>query len=447
MKKFVENGLLLFAISCMLSGCCSMRFSTTLKPQPDPGTIFGEARFCVNIINLRENEPSEAYYGTLPCSPTTAPYPVTTGPNPYSSAREDRQAFIAAVVENYPSVFADDIRAIPVELSIHRSNSCGFDCVLYPVFIPSVLGILPCPESRKSRYETSLSTPLGNSSKSVSFSRRDAGWGTIFTPLGLLPVIGISDAPRRSGIDGDTLRKSIRKTGERLTYDSLGESVFQQLRSIPKEETERLYRERCTWLQTAEVNGRTLWLWSLVNSDDNRRHVWVFTARPTYSNWNPLDDLVFPSNPDGTYPPTLMRKPPYFTEVSVRNENGSVVVGARSVAPSIRQLLALADPDDGGAASLGDDALVAAMTRALIAAKNTEVPQLAVQAPVAERVAVLNAVEQRLMEAQKYVVGLNSQAEDAVRQGQDAAGFRRKSTDVQAYMSVLSEIKNLLMQS
>ena len=110
-------------------------------------------------------------------------------------------------------------------------------------------------------------------------------------------------------------------------------------------------------------------------------------------------------------------------------------------------LLALADPDDGGAAALDDDALVAAMTRALIAAKNTEVPQLAVQAPVAERVAVLNAVEQRLVEAQKYVVGLNSQAEDAVRQGQDAAGFRRKATDVQAYMSVLSEIKNLLMQS
>jgi len=60
---------------------------------------------------------------------------------------------------------------------------------------------------------------------------------------------------------------------------------------------------------------------------------------------------------------------------------------------------------------------------------------------------LLNAVEQRLMEAQKYVVGLNSRAEDAVRQGQDAAGFRRKTTEVQAYMSVLVEIKNLLMQS
>ena len=230
-----------------------------------------------------------------------------------------------------------------------------------------------------------------------------------------------------------------------MTYDSLGEAVLQQIRSIPKEEAERLYRERRAWLQTAEVGGKTFWLWPV--TINGQLHICIFTARPTYSNWNPVDDLVFPSNPDGKYSPMLMRKPPYFTEVSVRHENERIVMGARSVTPSIRQLLALADPDDGGAAALDDDALVAAMTRALIAAKNTEVPQLAVQAPVAERVAVLNAVEQRLVEAQKYVVGLNSQAEDAVRQGQDAAGFRRKATDVQAYMSVLSEIKNLLMQS
>ena len=104
-------------------------------------------------------------------------------------------------------------------------------------------------------------------------------------------------------------------------------------------------------------------------------------------------------------------------------------------------------PDAGGAAVLDDDALVAAMTRALIAAKNTEVPQLAVQAPVAERVAVLNAVEQRLVEAQQHTVAMTERAEDAVRQGQDAAGLRQKVVRIQAYMSVLAEIKNLLIQS
>lgn len=435
MKKFVENGLLLFALSGMLSGCSSMRFSTTLKPQPDPGPIFGEARFCISGISVKENKKlAQVGYCSVVCPTTVAP--------PFTSVAQ--QALIAAVVGNYPSVFADDIRAIPVKIRVNRTNTSDFDCFLYPAIIPSVLGILPCPEGRKSRYETTASTPIeGHASPPVLFTRHDAKWTSLYTPLGLLPVIGSSDAPRRSFTGSAS--EDVWKTGNQLTYDSLGEAVLQQIRSIPKEEAERLYRERRAWLQTAEVGGKTFWLWPV--TINGQLHICIFTARPTYSNWNPVDDLVFPSNPDGKYSPMLMRKPPYFIEVSVHYEKESIVMEARSITPSIRQLLALADPDAGGAGTLDDDALVAAMTRALIAAKNTEVPQLAVQAPVAERVAVLNAVEQRLVEAQKYVVGLNSQAEDAVRQGQDAAGFRRKATDVQAYMSVLSEIKNLLMQS
>ena len=436
MKKFVENGLLLFALSGMLSGCASVRFTTTLKPQPDPGPIFGEARFCIHQAKVSEKRPVPEYsYSTLPC-------PVTTAPN---LEGEKLQALIRTSVENLPSVFADDIRSIPVTVKIDRAHSSDFDCFIYPGIIPSALGVLPSPEGRATRYTVNAESPCGSSPSPTSFSRHDAGWGTLYTPLGLIPVPGFSDVPRRIGVDSESFKQNVRQTGERLTYDSLGESVFQQLRSIPKAEAEDLYRERRTWLQTADVNGRTLWLWPV--TINGQLHICIFTARPTYSDWNPLDDLVFPSNPDGTYSPMLMRKPPYFTEVSVHYEKESIVMEARSITPSIRQLLALADPDAGGAGTLDDDALVAAMTRALIAAKNTEVPQLVVQAPVADRVAVLNAVEQRLVEAQKYVVGLNSQAEDAVRQGQDAAGFRRKATDVQAYMSVLSEIKNLLMQS
>lgn len=436
MKTSMLRVCSLFAFALMAGGCASIRFTTTLKPQPDPGPIFGEARFCVHAPKVSEKHAVfEYFYGTLPCPVTTAP----------KLEGDKLRAFIRASVENFPSVFADDIRSIPVAVTINRTHSSDFDCFIYPAIIPSVLGVLPCPEGRTSRYETNVNTPCGGSLAAVSFSRHDAASGTLYTPLGLIPVPGFSDVPRRIGIDSAQFKQNVLMTGERLTYDSLSEAVFQQIRSIPKAEAERLYRERCTRLQTSNVSGRTFWLWPA--TVDGQLHVCIFTARPTYSNWNPLDDLVVPSNPDGTYPPMLMRKPPYFTEVSVRHENDRIVMGARSVTPSIRQLLALADPDDGGAAALDDDAFVAAMTRALIAAKNTEVPQLAVQAPVAERVAVLNAVEQRLMEAQKYVVGLNSQAEDAVRQGQDAAGFRRKSADVQAYMSVLAEIKNLLMQS
>jgi len=421
----------LFAFSLLAGGCSSMRFSTTLKPQPDPGPIFGEARFCINTVKVQDVGGS-SWHLMDTSRPTTAP----------SFDGADVQALRTTAQRRFPSVFSEDALAIPVAVDILRKNGSTPDFLLF--LFPGLIGVLPVYQGRSSDYEVRLSTPAGDGgSDPVTFIRRDAQWGTIY-PLGLLPVVGHSDIPRRTWI-GNERPKDVAQDGKNLTFDSLGEAVLQQIRSIPKAEAERVFRERCTWLQTAKINGRTLWLWRSVV--DGSLHVWVFTAPPIYSNWNPVDDLVFPVNPDGTYSPMLMRKPPYFTEVSVRNENGSIVMGARSVTPSIRQLLALADPDAGGAAVLDDDALVAAMTRALIAAKNTEVPQLAVQAPVAERVAVLNAVEQRLVEAQQHTVAMTERAEDAVRQGQDAAGLRQKVVRIQAYMSVLAEIKNLLIQS
>ena len=439
MKKFVENGLLLFALSGMLSGCSSMRFSTTLKPQPDPGTIFGDARFCISEVKVTDENKSVKNAGT-------------SGNVPFTTAQTFDAAALAELRHDaatfYPSIFSEDVQAVPLTLNVDRRHSSTFNCFIFPDVIPSLLGILPLYDGWQSAYHVGVVSPVGTSSEKVSFTRRDAKWTSLETPLGLFPVWGHADyrcSWNQFWSGQSRPSEHALRSARGLTYGSLTEAAWRSVRSFSRDEVGEAYRKRGERLQSGNVNGRNIWLWGgYVNEG---LHVWAFDERPTYSRWTPLDDIVFHPNPDGTYSPVLMRKPPYFTEISVKAEPGKISMKADAVTPALESLLALVNPNAGGAGALDDDALITAITQALVSVKNTELPTLIVQSPVDKRVAVMSTIEQRLLEAQQHLVLLNGRAEDAVRQGQNAAGFRQKSARIQAYMSVLAEIKNLLMQS
>jgi hypothetical protein len=90
---------------------------------------------------------------------------------------------------------------------------------------------------------------------------------------------------------------------------------------------------------------------------------------------------------------------------------------------------------------------VMALTESLIDAKNSRLPPFIMNSTVDQRIAVVSMVEKRLTEAQAQMAFFNSAAEDAVRKGQNAAEFRKSAARIQALMSVLLEIKNMLMQS
>ena len=55
-------------------------------------------------------------------------------------------------------------------------------------------------------------------------------------------------------------------------------------------------------------------------------------------------------------------------------------------------------------------------------------------------------MEKRLIQAQRRIAELNSSAEDAVRQGGEATGFRARTGKVQSYMSVLKVVQKMLSQ-
>lgn len=86
-------------------------------------------------------------------------------------------------------------------------------------------------------------------------------------------------------------------------------------------------------------------------------------------------------------------------------------------------------------------------TDSLIEAKNSQLPGFIARSTVEQRIALLNTVEKKLTRYQTQLATLNSAAEDAVRKGQNAMEYRKNSARVQALLSVLLEIKNMLMQS
>jgi len=100
-----------------------------------------------------------------------------------------------------------------------------------------------------------------------------------------------------------------------------------------------------------------------------------------------------------------------------------------------------------GKNDFNNEAFVAALTDKLIDAKNQELPAFIAKSTVEQRTAMLSTVEKRLAQAQATVLELNGRAEDAIRKGEDAAGFRRQVGKLQAYIAVLTDIKNILNQS
>jgi ankyrin repeat protein len=86
------------------------------------------------------------------------------------------------------------------------------------------------------------------------------------------------------------------------------------------------------------------------------------------------------------------------------------------------------------------------LTDELVDSKNKYLPGFIASSTAEQRVALLSDVEKRLVQAQRRILELNNAAEDAVRQGQNAASFRGQTGAIQGYMSVLKVIQKMLSQ-
>lgn len=83
----------------------------------------------------------------------------------------------------------------------------------------------------------------------------------------------------------------------------------------------------------------------------------------------------------------------------------------------------------------------------IIAAKNQWLPGFIQDSTPEQRVALLTLVETRMMQAKTRIEELNAQAGDAIRQGQGAASYRKRVGQIQAYISILKAVGEILNHS
>jgi DNA-directed RNA polymerase subunit M/transcription elongation factor TFIIS len=87
---------------------------------------------------------------------------------------------------------------------------------------------------------------------------------------------------------------------------------------------------------------------------------------------------------------------------------------------------------------------VEALTAALIAAKNRQLPGFLATATTDQKVDLLTAVESQIARASVRIDELNAEASAAIAGKQDPVPFRKRAGQIKAYINVLNEIKSIL---
>jgi hypothetical protein len=217
MKILRLLGLCSSAAACVMfvTGCMSMRFATTLPPAGQRDRCLGLVK--VNITNLVVSSP--AGYGNI------VP----------DMARKD---FMAAAREQYPLIFDEDRNALPVNVEV----VCEYDdyherALKYALLTVVSIGIVPsrAPPGANEAGDFSVRVSADDPDEGpiayppVTFQRQNVAWWTVFTPLGLFPVPGQTDAPRSRGMISNLEDPELSRKSGALSMASCVEAVVQAL--------------------------------------------------------------------------------------------------------------------------------------------------------------------------------------------------------------------------
>lgn len=155
----------------LLSGCIAQRSISTLKETPGATTTLAGMKFRVAMAE---------------------------GSGPGSTSASDLQQ---GLVNAQPELFSNDLEAIPLLI---RQKSETDQQIVGAIITGLTLGIIPLPAHTGFQMEVGVTPWSGNGAllpeSVIRYVRRDHGWLTIFTPLGLIPIPGSSDIPRMSGL-------------------------------------------------------------------------------------------------------------------------------------------------------------------------------------------------------------------------------------------------------
>ena len=249
-KKMIQSILAIFAAVFVLTGCGSMRFATTLKPEPEmkeqqiaDGVKFSIVQF--NAKQDREKTSTKFLFFPIKIAPVTG----VSAPGLRKHA-----------TDVYPRLFGNDFTDLAVSLNV----DCKCSNYEWGEWIQNLtFGTVPFPAWVN--IDCKIHTRVWGDDGCVvngtnSFTQKFSWWRAIYTPLGILPIPGFSDS-RTTAIflDDDFDDWKFRARLSELSMDSLTEAVARSIGQADPAKLKAASESRKARLRQVDINGKTFW--------------------------------------------------------------------------------------------------------------------------------------------------------------------------------------------
>ncbi|MGB4342490.1 MAG: hypothetical protein WBJ03_02645 [Moraxellaceae bacterium] len=219
-------------VSFLLSGCISQRGISTLQEVPGAADRLAGLQFRVAAVE---------------------------GESKHAGAGASSQGLQGLMARDYPQFFSEEPDALPL---LVRFKSEQDDQIAGAVLTGLTLGIIPFPVRTGFNMEVGVTPWSGTGGvlpeSVIRYSRRDHGWMTIFTPLGLIPIPGRSDMERDTStvLTDPTLAEYVKKQGA-LSDRVLQKAILSALAGLDQPALRRYAADRkATPTFSTDIDGR-----------------------------------------------------------------------------------------------------------------------------------------------------------------------------------------------
>jgi len=405
-----------------LSGCGSVRYVSTLKPSGDKNLVMADVKF--SILNPDGKD----------------------------------GALAASAREIYPKVFTDDWTGVPVVVKIDSKtdSSMGLSAFLTGF---CTLGTIPIPGTDSIKYtvETSLINNRGERvpAGKTSFEFDKVMWMTVLSPLGLIPVPGISDLPRDFIFIPFTGNESFMEASRRegaYRQDCLVEAVVKTLRAADQAQAADDYRIRKMRLQELMLDGKRYWSFLAPRMDlaRDRAESFVLLLYREYPKRSapPLEEVVVARRESsGVWSPVsaYLRTGGTLTAVGVLMENG---VPSRAVVRTVDEPPLADFIDTPDLSSPERNAILRWSNGVLLDAKNRSLEKIVREENREGLLGLVTRIERAILDLNEKSEQAKDQAQAKVEKGQgDPAPDRELSLLCRQRIEVLKPILAALKQA
>lgn len=425
-------------MGAFLAACGSMRFSTTLKPEPGTNKIMAPGNQKFSIVQFNKNQDktkttTDIIFAGIDLDPVNS-----------ISGDELRKHAIAI----YPEVFGKNFDELPVSVDVDAK------CVSHEWLQALGLWILPFPAGAKIEYTVQVRVFDGNEmvvNETPSFIQKFAWWRTV-TPLGVLPVLGFSDVRSTSLLTGNFQDDKFRSRLAKLTMDSIVEAVAQVIRNADPEKIKMAAANRKERIQQITVNDRTFWYYLDTTMPDGgsgkpASGSAVVSLFSDYPSWDAkkVESAVVARMRDGQWEPVTgyLRsvQPLASIKASLKNDKPSKIIVKNIAEPPLEDFIDL--PDNHKAAD------VRWSNQMLVEAKNTSLPRLLEEGTPQEMKDMITRIEKTVLDLNEKAAMADYQVQKLLNNGGDsrtanavnnlAVLYRQRITILEAIIPALKQ--------